>query len=400
MRYIRFTRSERIVPQISHPLFAYHREKAAGVKRGKGGVWSNEYFIRNEPMKVKRMQRVRIKGDTKKQSDLATAVGFVNPFLMPTTSPSMVQSSDGQLTTAADAINNGLTNYTFVAPPLVPGTTIPLDQSAPLLLPPKKKQKTTTKSKSTKKKKSARKGSKKKDKSLTPNEVPSSPSKMVVEVPTLPPIYDNSMKAQKEKESTTAEQEAEEDDAMIDTIVRSAISNNMSLLPPSMATEVLPLASTVESSTASMGKPTVQEGSSADDDKATILPSQIPPQPTKRKQRPKCSTPGCISLAVYDNLCLKHGTSKANGVQTEAPVKSAAERALEAATAKLIEEQKKQLAQQAEQTAATEETTKKKASKKMKDGGKNNSEEMDVAHVLFGLASSKASSPVESEQSE
>jgi len=379
----------------------HHREKAAGVKRGKGGVWSNEYFIRNEPTKVKRMQRVRIKGDTKKQSsaaDLATAVGFVNPFLMPTTSPSMVQSSDGQLTSAADAINNGLTNYTFVEPPLVPGTTIPIDQSTPLLLPPKKKQKTTTKSKSTKKKKSAGKGSKKKDKSLTPNEVPSSPSKMVIEVPTLPPIYDNSMKAQ--KESTTAEQEAEEDDAMIDTIVRSAISNNMSLLPPSMATEVLPLAANVESSTASMSKPTVQEGS-ADNDKATILLSQIPPQPTKRKQRPKCSTPGCVSFAVYDNLCLKHGTTKANGVQTEAPVKSTAEKALEAATAKLIEEQKRQLAQQAEQTAAaTQEATKEKASKKKKEGGKNNSEEMDVAHVLFGLASSKASSPVESEESE
>jgi len=368
------------------------------VKRGKGDVWSNEYFIRNEPTKVKRMQRVRIKGDTKKQSsaaDLATAVGFVNPFLMPTTSPSMVQSSDGQLTSAADAINNGLTNYTFVAPPLVPGTTIPIDQSTPLLLPPKKKQKTTTKSKSTKKKKkSAGKGSKKKDKSLTPNEVPSSPSKMVIKVPTLPPIYDNSMKTQ--KESTTAEQEAEEDDAMIDTIVRSAISNNMSLLPPSMATEVLPLANN-ESSTASMSKPTVQEGS-ADNGKATILLSQIPPQPTKRKQRPKCSTPGCISFAVYDNLCLKHGTTKANGVQTEAPVKSTAEKALEAATAKLIEEQKRQ--QQAEQTATTQETTKKKASKKKDDGGKNNSEEMDVAHVLFGLASSKASSPVESEESE
>jgi len=350
----------------------HHREKAAGVKRGKGGVWSNEYFIRNEPTKVKRMQRVRIKGDTKKQSsaaDLATAVGFVNPFLMPTTSPSMVQSSDGQLTSAADAINNGLTNYTFVEPPLVPGTTIPIDQSTPLLLPPKKKQKTTTKSKSTKKKKSAGKGSKKKDKSLTPNEVPSSPSKMVIEVPTLPPIYDNSMKAQ--KESTTAEQEAEEDDAMIDTIVRSAISNNMSLLPPSMATEVLPLAANVESSTASMSKPTVQEGS-ADNDKATILLSQIPPQPTKRKQRPKCSTPGCVSFAVYDNLCLKHGTTKANGVQTEAPVKSTAEKALEAATAKLIEEQKRQLAQQAEQTAAaTQEATKEKASKKKKEGGKN-----------------------------
>ena len=303
------------------------------------------------------MQRVRIKGakGNTDVSNLATAAGFVNPFLLPTTSPSMVQSSDGQLTTAADAINNGLTNYTFVAPPLVPGTTIPIDQSAPLLLPPKKKQKTTTKSKSTKKKKSAGKGSKKKDKSLTPNEVPSSPSKMVVEVPTLPPIVnDNSMKAQKEKESTTAEQEAEEDDAMIDTIVRSAISNNMSLLPPSMATEVLPLAN---------NESRVQEGS-ADYDK-------IP----KRKQRPQ-------------------------GVQTEAPVKSTAEKALEAATAKLIEEQKKQLAQQAEQTAATtQEPTKKKASKK-KDGGKNNSEEMDVAHVLFGLASSKASSPVESEESE
>jgi len=339
-------------------------------------------------MKVKRMQRVRIKGvkGNTDAFDLAATAGFVNPFLMPTTSPSMVQSSDGQLTSAADAINNGLTNYTFVAPPLVPGTTIPIDQSAPLLLPPKKKQK-TTKSKSTKKKKSTGKGSKKKDKSLTPNEVTSSPSKMVIEVPTLPPIYDNSMKAQKEKESTMAEQEAEEDDAMIDTIVRSAISNNMSLLPPSMATEVLPLASTVESSSASMSKTTVQEGS-ADYNK-------IP----KRKQRPKCSTPGCVSFAVYDNLCLKHGTTKAQGVQTDAPVKSTAEKALEAATAKLIEEQKRQLAQQAEQTAtATQEATKKKASKKKE--GKNNSEEMDVAHVLFGLASSKASSPVESEESE
>ena len=361
------------------------------------------------------MQRVRIKGvkgntDTKKQSP-ATAAGFVNPFLMP--SPSMVQSSDGQLTSAADAINNGLTNYTFVAPPLVPGTTIPIDQSTPLLLPPKKKQKTTTKSKSTKKKKSAGKGSKKKDKLLTPNEVPSSPSKMVIEVPTLPPIaYDNSMKAQKkEKECTsTAEQEAEEDDAMIDTIVRSAISNNMSLLPPSMATEVLPLASIVESSTDSISKPmsTVQEGSATDDKISTSLSTKglettaaaiLLSQPTTRKQRPKCSKLGCVSLAVYDNLCLKHGTTKANGVQTEAPVKSAAEKALEAATAKLMEEKKRQLAQQAEQTAATQETTKKKASKK-KDGGKNNSEEMDVAHVLFGLASSKASSPVESEESE
>ena len=117
------------------------------------------------------MQRVRIKGvkGNTDAKDLPTAAGFVNPFLMPTTSPSMVQSSDGQLTSAADAINNGLTNYTFVAPPLVPGTTIPIDQSAPLLLPPKKKQKTTTKSKSTKKKKSAGKGSKKKDKSLLLN---------------------------------------------------------------------------------------------------------------------------------------------------------------------------------------------------------------------------------------
>ena len=342
------------------------------------------------------MQRVRIKGAKGNTDASATAAGFVNPFLMPTTSPSMVQSSDGQLTTAADAINNGLTNYTFVAPPLVPGTTIPIDQSAPLLLPPKKKQKTTTKSKSTKKKKSTGKGSKKKDKSLTPNKVTSSPSKMTIEVPTLPPIVnDNSMKAQNEKKSTTAEQEAEEDDAMIDTIVRSAISNNMSLLPPSMATEVLPLANN-ESSTASMSKPTVQEGS-ADDDKVS---SSLLSQPTKRKQRPKCSTPGCISLAVYDNLCLKHGTSKAQGVQTEAPVKSTAEKALEAATAKLIEEQKRQLAQQAEQTATIQETTKKKASKKKKEGGQNNSEEMDVAHVLFGLASSKASSPVESEESE